>query len=41
MFFKVLPSTPNANNKRKSEDGKGSAAKKAKTVAGKKGAYKR
>jgi len=40
-FFKVLPSTPNANNKRKSEDGKGSAAKKAKTAAGKKGAYKR
>ena len=32
-FFKVLPSTPNgsAAGKRKSEDGKGSSAKKAKT----------
>ena len=42
-FFKVLPSTPNgsAAGKRKSEDGKGSSAKKAKTAGGKKGHYKR
>ncbi len=42
-FFKVLPSTPNATNgKRKSEEGKGGSAKKAKANGNKKGgAYRR
>jgi len=43
-FFKVLPTTPNAsNNKRKSEETKGSAGKKQKngSAAAKKGAFKR
>ena len=40
-FFKVLPSTPNTNGKkRKSEEMNGSA-KKGKTASGKKGFYKR
>ena len=41
--MKVLPTTPNgtAAGKRKSEDGKGSSAKKAKTGGGKKGNFKR
>ena len=42
-FFKVLPSTPNGTNKRKSEDGqKNGSAKKGKAGGGgKKGFYKR
>lgn len=41
-FFKVLPSTPNANGtKRKSEETKGSAGKKGKAAQGKKGFYKK
>jgi len=41
-FFKVLPSPTPANNKRKSEDGKGGSAKKAKGgAAAKKGIFKR
>ena len=42
-FFKVLPSTPNGNaaGKRKSDEGKGNSAKKAKNGGGKKGQYKR
>ena len=43
LHMKVLPTTPNgtAAGKRKSEDGKGSSAKKAKTGGGKKGNFKR
>jgi len=41
-FFKVLPSPTPANNKRKSEDGKGNSAKKAKgAAAAKKGVFRR